>query len=181
MTKAIEELKPDDLAASLTRMLDSVLEPADPNKDRIPRMASATKKADQLLDLVVLVHPRELDKATVRSLLADTISAPVKSSSADEAKARDKLATACWKPHKKHPDDSLRGDRGGPVGPQLGRCQADGAGASSLERPGRENTVGAARERGSSECSAAGGGRTADSPLVSRPRLLEAERVRQAR
>ena len=34
-----------------------------------------TRRRDQALDLVLMIHPRELDKATVRSLLAESLAA----------------------------------------------------------------------------------------------------------
>ena len=41
-----------------------------------PKPASATPKGrDQAIDLVLLIHPRELDKAAVRSLFADSVAA----------------------------------------------------------------------------------------------------------
>ena len=98
LTRAIEEVKPDDLAATLTRML------ADP-QTADPKTPAEAKKSDQLLDLAVLVYPRELDKATVRSLLADKISAPIGASSPDQTKARGKLADALEASRKKHPED----------------------------------------------------------------------------
>ncbi len=105
LTRAIEEIKPDDLATTLTRMVGSS-ESADNKKNPDPnKNPSTAKKADQLLDLVVLVHPRELDKATVRSLLADTLSAAANVSSADGALGREKLAASLEASRKKHPED----------------------------------------------------------------------------
>ena len=105
LDRAIEEIKPGDLAATLSRMIDQS-GTADPKKTADPEKSrSAPKKADQILDLAVLVHPQELDKATVRSLLADTIAATAKVSSPDGAKGRERLATALEASRKKHPDD----------------------------------------------------------------------------
>ena len=54
---------------------------------------------------MVLVHPRELDKATIRSLVADTIASSGRASSPDELKARDQLAATFEASRKIHPSD----------------------------------------------------------------------------
>ena len=105
LTRALDELRPEDLAASVTRMIASS-EAAAPKKNGDANQGSSkTNKGDPLLNLVVLVHPRELDKATIRSLLADTIAASGSASSPDELKARDQLAATLEESRKIHPDD----------------------------------------------------------------------------
>ena len=55
---------------------------------------------------MVIVHPRELDKAAVRSLLADAIAAPAATpASPEDKKANEQLAAALEAARKKHPDD----------------------------------------------------------------------------
>ncbi len=66
------------------------------NKD-----ASQSKQAkprDQALDLVLMIHPRELDKATVRSLLAESLAA----CDGKQLAALDEPLEAL---RKSHPDD----------------------------------------------------------------------------
>ena len=43
------------------------------NKDATP--PKQAKPRDQALDLVLMIHPRELDKASLRSLLAESVAA----------------------------------------------------------------------------------------------------------
>ncbi len=104
LTRAIEKLKPDDLAATLARTLRDEAKGNDPKKpgDRVSASAGA-KPRDQVLDLMVMVHPRELDKATLRSLMADAI-APA-STSPGQTKGREQLAAAMEDLRRKHPDD----------------------------------------------------------------------------
>ncbi len=66
---------------------------------------TGTKSDDPLLNLVVLVHPRELEKATIRSLLADTMAASNFGSSPRESKTRDELAATLEVSRKRHPGD----------------------------------------------------------------------------
>ena len=91
LTRALEDLQPDDLAASLTRLVETSQSPDSKKSPDSTKDAAKTKlkEGEQLLDLMVMVHPRELDKAAVRSLLADAIAAPAASpSSAGETKAQ---------------------------------------------------------------------------------------------
>ena len=105
LTRALEGLQPEDLASSVTRMIASS-ENTGPNKTADTKGGfSETKKGDPLLNLVVLVHPRELDKATIRSLVADTIASSGRASSPDELKARDQLAATFEASRKIHPSD----------------------------------------------------------------------------
>ncbi|MFI5456257.1 MAG: DUF1583 domain-containing protein [Isosphaerales bacterium] len=113
LTRALEDLRPEDLASSLTHLVETSDSPGskitDSKKIADAKKAGAkskVKERDQLLDLMVMVHPRELDKAAVRSLLADAIAAPAASpTSAGEMKAREQLATSLEAAGKKHPDD----------------------------------------------------------------------------
>ena len=123
MTRALDELKPEDLAASLTRMLaSSETSIRQESHRRKPGCCRRRKKYDSLLDLVVLVHPRELDKATIRSLLADTLTAAGRGASPDEQKARDQLAATLEASRKIHPDDLSAGDDRMPAGPGSGEA-----------------------------------------------------------
>ena len=83
LTTALEDIRPDDLTSAVTRMIESsqrvdLPKRADPNaaKEKAEAAKPKGKKPDQFLDLMVMVHPRELDKAAVRSLLADAVDAP---------------------------------------------------------------------------------------------------------
>ena len=117
LTNAIEQLKPEDLAATLARTIRD--EGAPPEKanggdskkpDDRREAQSGARKRDQFLDLMVMVHPRELDKATVRSLMADAI-APLSASgssaswSSGETKGREQLAASVADVRQKHPED----------------------------------------------------------------------------
>ena len=63
------------------------------------------KKNDQVLDLAVLVHPRDLDKATIRSLLGRRRWPPAEGR-ARQAEARDNLASTLEAPRKSIPTTS---------------------------------------------------------------------------
>ncbi len=74
---------------------DRRLRSCDPKKNPDANQTfSADEEGDPLLDLAVLVHPRELDKATVRSLLADTVAAAATGRRPTRRKARDQLRHA---------------------------------------------------------------------------------------
>ena len=71
LNAAIEGMNPPELAPLAGRLIAETIEAPNMNKD-----ASRSKQAkprDQALDLVLMIYPRELDKATVRSLLAESI------------------------------------------------------------------------------------------------------------
>ena len=75
------------------------------------RRAKAGKE-DQFIDLVVMIHPRELDKAQVRSLLADAVAAPAKGrrcagprAGLPAAKRNRQLATVIESVRTTHPRD----------------------------------------------------------------------------
>jgi hypothetical protein len=82
---------------------NSSAKPSDSNK----RAEDATnKKRDQFVDLMVLVHPREIDKATVRSLLAEAVDASTPEARADaKNQPGERLASALEAAGKAHPDD----------------------------------------------------------------------------
>src|SRR5439155_10197290 len=78
LTRALDDLKTEELTPALGRIIEAekadraeaaVIDPKQaPGNDRAGRKS---KKRDQAVDLMVLVHPRELDKAELRSLLAE--------------------------------------------------------------------------------------------------------------
>jgi tetratricopeptide (TPR) repeat protein len=119
LTKALDELKPDELAASLTRRLKEEETRVAKAKGSLASARSEKKKEsrkahdqEQLLDLVVMVHPRELDKAQVRSLLADAVAAPAKENespiqggSRSGPRGIEQLATVIEAVRIKHPND----------------------------------------------------------------------------
>ena len=120
LTQALEEIQPADLTAAVSRMLQSA-EVADSgngdSKNASSNRASSRalhekgtkKKPDQFFDLMILVHPREIDKATVRSLLAEAIAAPAPAPQSGHSEAekhgRDQLAAALELAATKYPDD----------------------------------------------------------------------------
>ena len=106
----LEDLKPEDVGRQLDpSALDETSEipgsgKADARKDS--GESRERRKGTQILDLMVIVHPRELDKAAMRSLLADAIASPAATpSSAEAGKANEQLAAALEAARKKHPDD----------------------------------------------------------------------------
>ena len=93
---AIEAMSRSDLAPLAGRLITEATEVKAMNKD-----ASQSKQAkphQQALDLVLMVHPRELDKSTVRSLLAESLAA----CDAKQLAALDEPLEAM---RKSHPDD----------------------------------------------------------------------------
>ncbi len=109
LTRALEDLRPEDLAKSLTQLVAPQAGAAakpDAVKDAA---ASKPDEGGQGLDLMVMVHPRELDKASVRSLLADAIAAPAAPAAtaptADEKKGREQLEGAIQAAGRQRPDD----------------------------------------------------------------------------
>ena len=118
------------------------------------------KKPDQFLDLMVMVHPRELDKAAVRSLLADAVAAPAPkatdaAATADSQKGREELTASLEAARKQNPDDlslaiaeallALAGDDSARIEPALDRLNelvdkspleplADGVRANARQR-----------------------------------------------
>ncbi len=89
-----------------------------------------TGKAEAAVDLMVLIHPRLLDKARIRSLLAESIGVPGKGAMPPE-RAEQLAATArCARgPAQGAPRRPLGRDRGGP-----GRAGAARSGADRLRR-----------------------------------------------
>ena len=117
LTTALEDIKPEDLAATMTRMIKAS-QLADSPQKSAANVADGkgepakpkVKKPDQFLDLMVMVHPRELDKAAVRSLLADAVNPPSSKATdaaarADSQKGRDDLAAALESARTQNPDD----------------------------------------------------------------------------
>ena len=122
LTRALDDLRPEDMAAGLIGLLsasgisDSRIpdsrrpDSGKPDSGRPDSNKAGTgakaKVADQVLDLMVIVHPHELDKAVVRSLLADAIAAPAATpASPEDKKANEQLAAALEAARTKHPDD----------------------------------------------------------------------------
>jgi len=120
LTRALDELKPEDLAASLTRMIKaeeaaSATAAAPHGTAELDRKKDTgrDRKKDQLVDLLVMVHPRELDKAQVRSLLAEAVAPPPATGEGSHAKERtaggpsgiEQLATVIASVRKTHPRD----------------------------------------------------------------------------
>ncbi len=69
LNRAIDGMRRDDLAPIAGRLLADAAANQDPNRK------GQTAKRDQALDLMMVVYPRELDRAIVRSLLADSLAA----------------------------------------------------------------------------------------------------------
>ena len=80
LSEALQGLEGEQLAGTVTHLLDP--DGGDkPGADGDAGKGAATPKParrDQAVDLAMLVHPRELDKTAVRSLLAESIAASAK-------------------------------------------------------------------------------------------------------
>ena len=143
---ALEDLKPDDLAASLTRLLETLRRrPEFQNRSRIRRKIARQGQVEggrAVLDLMVIVHPRELDKAAVRSLLADAIASPAPSPVLGR---RDRRPMNNWRPRSRRLARSTRTTCRSRSPRRcwrwLGRRQADRAGARPAQPVGREDTA----------------------------------------
>jgi predicted Zn-dependent protease len=115
LTRALDAVTPTELAASLSRLLQAEDSPnlsdaklKSSNSAAGPASSSVKPKKDEpFLDMMVLVHPHELDKARLRSLLAEAITAaPEGPSDAPGAEnGQRKLTAALESARKKHPDD----------------------------------------------------------------------------
>ena len=107
LSRAIENLRPADLANSLGRLLAGSASTG-PGKPGVKKATKPTdlKQPDQVLDLMVIVHPAELGEASLRSLIADAIASPTANSGSPADKtASDQLATALEEGVKAHPND----------------------------------------------------------------------------
>ena len=115
LTQALDAVTPAELAAGLSRLLQAEESPTvadlkEKNSDTSsgkPPSAVKPKKDESFLDMMVLAHPHELDKARVRSLLAEAITAAPAGPSAAPGGENDqmKLTAALEAARKKHPDD----------------------------------------------------------------------------
>jgi tetratricopeptide (TPR) repeat protein len=73
LDQALQGLKDEQLIQTVRGLLES---PAGDMGDGKSKATAAAKKArDQAVDLVLLIHPRGLDKAAIRSLFADSVAA----------------------------------------------------------------------------------------------------------
>ena len=70
---AIEGMGPAALAPLAGRLITEANK--DPNMTKDATQPKQAKRRDQALDLVMLIHPRELDHAAVRSLMAESLAA----------------------------------------------------------------------------------------------------------
>ncbi len=113
LTNALAAVTPGELAAGLTRLIQAEDRPPVANegtKSSKPAADSASgavkpKKDEPFLDMMVLAHPRELDKARLRSLLAEAVTASPADRSAGAQADADQLTTALEAARRKHPDD----------------------------------------------------------------------------
>jgi predicted Zn-dependent protease len=110
ISRTLDSLKDDELKGTLDRVLAA--EKGDtarpgPTADKGPGPnARKAKKPAQAVNLMVLIHPRELDKARVRSLVAESIAGPSKGAvPPDRAKPLEAAARALEAMRKEHPDD----------------------------------------------------------------------------
>ncbi len=77
LEKALQGLEDEQLVQTVRGLLQPQAEvkekkPEDRSK---PAAAEKPRKRDQAVDLVLLIHPRDLDKAAIRSLFADSVAA----------------------------------------------------------------------------------------------------------
>ncbi len=104
ISRSLDGLKGDELKATLDRLL--VARKAGPAQAKAKPGGKAAKKPEAAVDLMVLVHPHLLDKARVRSLLAESIGVP--GQAAVPAERTEQLAAAARSLEtlrKEHPDD----------------------------------------------------------------------------
>ncbi len=113
VTRVLDGLNLENLTASLGRMIAAekggTPAAAPPEALKIAAMdrpSNKTRRPDQAIDLMVLVHPLELDKAQVRSLLAEAISGPTAAPpSPERLKELESLIAGAEGLRKEHPDD----------------------------------------------------------------------------
>ncbi len=112
LTRALAAVTPGEMASSLTGLLKAedapVAVPTGPKSVQSAAEAKSTVKPrndGSLLDMMVLAHPRELDKAKVRSLLAEAVAAEPRKGKADQTKESEQLSAALEAARTKHPDD----------------------------------------------------------------------------
>ncbi|MGP0063330.1 MAG: DUF1583 domain-containing protein [Isosphaeraceae bacterium] len=113
LTRVLDGLNMDDLTRSLGRMIGAGK--GESSGSAIPEARKAAekdrplkkaRKPDQAIDLMVLVHPLDLDKAQVRSLLAEAISGPAAAPlSSGRLKELEGLLVAVEAIRQERPDD----------------------------------------------------------------------------
>ncbi len=125
---------------------------------------SKSRESDQAIDLVTLIHPREVDRAAVRSLLAESIAACDAQQLAAFAEPLEGLRQA-------HPDDLSVAIASALVTPRVRRFQPHRTGPGTIERPRRQVTARAAAGRHARQRTSACRGRPAGPALAGRARL----------
>ena len=175
LDQSLQGLAGEDLARTVSQFLDrgpsAGKAEAGKVKDGKEPAKPAAGKAEQAIDLVVLVYPRELDKAAVRSLFDESIRACA--SDAPRLAGVDERLSAL---RRDRPEDlsipiasaltALAGGKPGPVDEALGKLDR------ALARSPLEPLPPGAR----AERAAAGRGAAADPALVRRPRLPAVDR-----
>ncbi len=127
------------------------------------------------------VHPLELDKARVRSLLAEAIAGPTATPpSPDRLKELESLSRDAGGPAEGASRGLLGRDRRGPAGAGHRRREAVRAGARPARHAGRQDPAGGHARGCAGELAAARPGDATAPALGGRPRLLEAGRLGQA-
>ncbi len=164
LTAAIDGMTSFEIASLAGRLIAETNEVQNMNKD-----ASQSKQAkphQQALDLVLMVHPRELDKATVRSLLAESLAA----CDGKQLAALDEPLEAL---RKSHPDDlsiAIATALRALAGNDAKRTESAVEGLIALvEKASLEPLPSGTRAELPPTCR----GRTVDSLVGCRPRLLE--------
>ncbi len=168
---ALDGLSAAELAPIAGRLVSDASDDRNPETGQDQAKSSKAKARDQALDLVTLVYPRDLDKARLRSLLAESLAA----CDASQLAALDEpLETA--------PQGASRGsldrDRDRTESPGVGRLEADRPGARRPQPAGRADAPGAAAAGRPGQRPATGRGRAAGPALAGRPRLRERLRRR---
>src|SRR5262249_5517834 len=109
LSRALQDLKSAELTAAFNGIVEAGKSEragsAAPDPKTLPgrdRARSKPRKPDQAVDLMVLVHPRGLDKAELRSLLAEAI---VAVSSSDRVKELESLVAPLEALRTTHPED----------------------------------------------------------------------------
>ena len=98
LDRALNEMERDQLAAIAGRSISSAIDADQSDPAKITEKPRLSHRRDQALDLAPFFHPRELDKATVRSLVAESLA----TCNADQLAALDDPLDSL---RKAHPDD----------------------------------------------------------------------------
>ena len=185
LTRAMEAVTPADLAASLSRLLQAEEDPkagaagTSSKPTAGPRSAGGagkSKKDEPFLDMMMLAHPRTLDKARVRSLFAEAVTAAPGKGAGRGERARCALGGARSRAQEAPRRPGTGGLRGA-AGDREQRPGAEGSGGFPACQTGGADAARNAGKQRPSQCAAACGGRAADSAVAGGPGMLETRKT----